>query len=325
MPRRLSSFPALLIVSATTFLFACHPGPSEPVPLAAPLDLPGPAYYPESIAAAKDGTIFAGSLTSGEIVKFVPGASTPEAPEVFRQAGADGVKGVTGLLVDDSAQQIWFCAVDLSFSSSTSLNRASLGNGALLASFPFPEAGAFCNDLALDGQGNLYVTDSLGGTVAILKKGANALMTWSQEAEFKPSPGALGPNGIAWDGTGAIFMSTFNAGALYRIPIQADGSAGPAVAITVQPALAGPDGIRLVDSDTLLVAEGIGNRISRVAVTGSTATATPLDTRVDQPSSLVVIADAIWVTEGQIEGLLLSKPSQTPSLPFEIVRTESQP
>jgi sugar lactone lactonase YvrE len=293
----------------------------------APLELPGTAFYPESINAASDGTLYIGSLTTGEIVKYSPGSATPNAAVQLRAAGADGVKGVTGILIDDATASLWFCAVDLSFMSPSQLKHASLSTGAIIASYDFPAAPAFCNDMVFDAQGNLYVTDSLGGTIAVLKKNGTALETWAQDAAFKPAMGAFGPDGIAFDGTSTLYMAMFNAGSLFRIPIQADGHEGTAQLINVTPALAGPDGLRLINANTLVLVEGIGNRVTRVDLTaGSTdATATPLDSRVDQPSAVVKSGDALWVTEGQIEGLLLSSPSKTPLLPFLITRVEWAP
>src|SRR5438309_1368324 len=173
------------------------PGPVGPAGFQSPLDLPGTAFYPESIGASSDGTLYTGSLLNGEIIRFSPSAVTPNAPVAFRNAGADGVKGVTGILVDEPNQTLWFCAVDFSFTTPSTLRRANLATGAIVSTYAFPGQPAFCNDLAFDGQGNLYATDSLGGTIAVLKKNATALTTWAGDAAFKPAMGQFGPDGIA--------------------------------------------------------------------------------------------------------------------------------
>jgi sugar lactone lactonase YvrE len=288
--------------------------------------LPGSAYYPESIGAAADGTLYTGSVTTGELVKVDPNSATPNEPVQLRAAQQGGVNGISGILVDSAHQTLWFCSVDLSTvatGSVSALNKADL-SGNVAASYSLA-SGQFCNDIALDGQGNAYLTDSLGGTIQVLKKGAASLATWASDAAFKPAAGQFGPDGIAFDGTSALYMAMFNAGTLFRIPIQNDGTEGTAVQISVTPALQGPDGLRAINGTTLLLVEGIGNRVTRVSVSGSTGAAVAIDTRVDQPSSLVKVGDAYWITEGQIEGLLLSSPPKTPALPFLITRIEYAP
>src|SRR5690349_367198 len=42
------------------------------------LVLPGDQFFPESIAAAPDGTLFVSSLVTGEIVRFRPGSTVAE-------------------------------------------------------------------------------------------------------------------------------------------------------------------------------------------------------------------------------------------------------
>ena len=50
------------------------PGPVGPAGFQSPLDLPGTAFYPESIGASSDGTLYTGSLLNGEIIRFSPSA-----------------------------------------------------------------------------------------------------------------------------------------------------------------------------------------------------------------------------------------------------------
>jgi sugar lactone lactonase YvrE len=302
------------------------PGPTGPTGFESPLALPGTVYYPESIGAAFDGTLYTGSVTTGELVKLDPNSATPNEPIQLRTPQQGGVNGITGILVDSPHLTLWFCSVDLSTigtGSVSALNKADL-SGNVVTSYAMT-SGQFCNDIALDAQGNAYATDSLGGTIQVLKKGANALATWASDAAFKPGAGQFGPDGIAFDGNSALYMAMFNAGTLFRIPIQNDGTEGTPVQIAVTPALQGPDGLRVVNANTLLLVEGIGNRVSQVDVSGASATAVAIDTRVDEPSSLVRVGDAYWVTEGQIEGLLLSSPPKTPALPFLVTRVEYAP
>ncbi len=135
------------------------------------LALPGPAWYPESLHAAADGTLYVGSLTTGAVVKFAPGQA--EASPFIAAGGA--AKGVAGVLVDEVTNSLFICAVDATFLSAGTVQKYDLATGALTATFSFPGAAlpdggtnpyvAFPNDLAFDGAHRLYVSDSFGGKI----------------------------------------------------------------------------------------------------------------------------------------------------------------
>jgi len=76
--------------------------------------------------------------------------------------------------------------------------------------------------------------------------------------------------------------------------------------------------MRLLDAHTLLVVEG-GGTLAKLALTGDTATATPLAEGLDQPTAVIVARGSAWVTEGQL-GRLFAQPAQAPNLPFAIKR-----
>ena len=60
--------------------------------------LPGDTFYPESLNAAADGTLFVGSLGTGAVVKVAPGSSSAVQ---FLTVGAP--RGVTGVLPDSAS------------------------------------------------------------------------------------------------------------------------------------------------------------------------------------------------------------------------------
>lgn len=284
-------------------LVACADTP-EPAKLA----LPGDSYYPESLNAA-DGTLYVGSLTTGEVVAFDDGSAQPRT---VLAAGSDGVTGETGVLVRDKT--LWICSIDTTFQKPTEIRSFDL-HGTPIARYPLA-ANQFCNDLAFDGAGNLYATDSFSGTIVELPAGGSAVETFVQDARFAAiAQGAFGLDGIAYDGKGALYVGTLDTSRLFRVTL----ASGAIDEIAVTPALSAPDGIRVVDDHTLLVIEGGANRLSRVTVTGETAMATALSTTLDQPTSVVVARGYAWVSDGQINRLF-SNPPQAPNLPFQIER-----
>lgn len=292
-------------------LQAC--GTDDPVPDADPqpdlIALPGDAYYPESLAASADGTLFVGSLVTGQVTAFADGS--PEGRAVV--GAGSGVTGVAGVTV--RGDELWLCSIDTTFQRPTEVRRFAL-DGTPQGAFPLA-ANQFCNDLAFDARGTLYVTDSFAGTVLRLRPGADALETWLQDPALAASaPGAFGLDGIAIAGT-TIYLNTFDTGRLFRVTIEDDG---PGALVPIAGTFTAPDGMRVLDDGALLVVEGAG-RLSRVDVTGDTAVATVLADELDMPTSVIVARGSAWVSEGQL-GRLFAQPAIAPNLPFAIRRVE---
>lgn len=294
---------------ATALLAACA---GEDVTQPDWLVLSGDAYYPESLAADAGGTLYVGSLVTGQVVAFADG----ETEGTVVVGASSGVTGVAGVAV--RGDELWLCSVDTTFQRPTEVRSFTLDGVARATHSLGP--GRFCNDLAFDAAGALYVTDSFSGTVLRLAPGGAALEPWLEDAALAPAmPGGFGLDGLALV-AGAVFVNKLDTGGLYRVAIGAGGAAGPAQPITVTPALTAPDGMRALDDRTLLVVEGSG-RLTRVTVDGATATATPLATELDQPTAVAVARGAAWVTEGQL-GRLFAMPAQAPNLPFAVRRVD---
>ncbi len=281
------------------------------------LTLPGNNYYPESLNIAADGTLYIGSLATGQVVKFAPGSTMAE---VFVPAGE---KAVAGVLVDDTGGALYICTDDFAKTNPAvpAVRSFRLSDGSPLSTYPFPTAG-FCNDLAFDGQHNLYVSDS-AGKIYKLPSGGSALALFSSDPALAPStPQGFGADGIVWDGQSSLYVTKFTDSGLVRVPINADGSAGAAIPISVSPALSSPDGMRLFDPSTLLIAEGAGH-LTKVALDGNTGTATVVKDGLNLPTSVVRYGGYGWVSEGQL-GYFLGSLTGSPTLPFQIRRVALQ-
>jgi streptogramin lyase len=291
----------LAALFASTSLLACADEAPQPDLLA----LPGQAYFPENVNAGADGTLYVGSLATGHVVAFDEGATEPRT---VIAAGAHGVTGVTGVLVQDDT--LWLGSIDTTFQRPTEIRSFTLA-GEPKATYPLA-ANYFVNDLAFDKQGNLYATDSFSGTVQRLKAGGSAFETYVQDPRLAPATqGAFGLDGIVI-ADNAIYVNKLDSSQLFRI-----GDDKTVTEITVTPPLAGPDGMRALDDDTLLVIEGGANRLSKVEIHGTTATSTPLSSDLDQPTGVAISRGSAWVSEGQLGRLFTG---QTPNLPFSVTR-----
>jgi len=288
------------------------------------LMLPGSRFFPESLNADSAGNIYVGSLASGEIVKFAPGDDTPM---VFHAAGADSIVGVAGVLVDSANQKMWICSIDPTFATPTQVAALNLTTGALIQAYDMPNgAGAFCNDLALDASGNLYVTDSFG-TVAKLPAGGSTLTTWAQDAGWVPAAqGQFTVDGIAIDGT-HLYVNLLQdpvsgGGSLWSVDITGTGDAGTVTLLDSAPALTGADGMRLYNHD-LIVVEPSGNLWDfSVDNTLGVANGLLLSNRLDEPSAVVQVGTELWVAEGQI-GKFVTPDAPPPNVPFLIERVHA--
>jgi sugar lactone lactonase YvrE len=271
------------------------------------LELPGTAYYPESLSAGKDGTLYVGSLTTGQVAAFKNGDL--DSTIVISN---NAVTGVAGVLAHDD--QIWICSVDTTFHRATEVRSFDL-HGMPQGTYPLA-ANQFCNDLAFDSAGNLYVTDSFAGSIMRLPSGGSALETFVSDPAFKPAAqGAFALDGIVAIG-GSLYVNKLDTGGLFRI----DLATKAITPITVMPALVAPDGMRALDDQTLLVVEGPG-RLTKVKLAGATATATTAVDGLDQPTSVVQARGTYWVSQGQL-GRLFATPAQQPTLPFLVRRVD---
>lgn len=295
------------------------PGPpGDPGDFFKEIPLFGETFFPEGIAAAADGTLYVGSLGTGAVVRVAPGSPKPEP---FIAAGTDSF-GAVGLHLDEASATLWLCSVDLNmFTLPSKVKSYDLTTGQETGSYEFP-VGGLCNDLTMDGQGNVYATDSFLSAVRRLPVGGTALEEWSVDPLFVVPPGTFGLNGIVWDGMD-LFVVNLSAGNLYQVPINGDGSAGVAVDITLDKPLGAPDGIEALAPGSLLVMDNSGGAVKQAIVSGDIAAVTTLANGLDTPATGAVVDGDLWVTESQVDHLTGADPTP-PSLPFLLKRVYLQ-
>ena len=291
------------------------PPGGDPIDARAEVQLPGPAFYPEGIAAGSDGAMYVGSIGTGAIVRFAPGAIDSE-PFLAPRAAF----GVYGMAVDEVNDLLWACTYDdlLPPQQPSVLKAYDLATGAEAASFAMPGDSGFCNDLILDGDGNVYATDAIASTIVRLPVGGAALETWSADAAFLGAPGDITVNGLVHDGQNGLYVVTYSSGELLHVPIQPDGSAGAAQVISVEPPIQFGDGLEMTADGALLVVENDVGLLSIVDVSGTTAAKTVIANGLAEPTTAAIHKDGAWVVEGQLS-YLFGAPGE-PELPFRVKR-----
>jgi len=122
------------------------------------------------------------------------------------------------------------------------------GNTARAVAF---EAFEMPNDLTFDRAGNMFVTESISGSIYRVPAGSSERELWIQDpllfgdVDQSPVPFPIGANGIAYDDeTDTLFVANSQVPALIEIPDD-DGIAGDPVVLASGEHMRGADGIAI--------------------------------------------------------------------------------
>jgi len=284
--------------------------------------LPGLRAFPESLTSTADGTLFIGRLGDGGIVRA---NSRSGDVAVFVPPGASETRSILGVFADERANTLWACSNDLSAlggpSSSgdtgSALKGFALRTGAAKRSVPLPGAHAFCNDIAVDARGAIYVTDSAGPNILRLPAGASTFEVFASSPLFSPPQGGIGLDGIAFGRDGNVYVTTYTAGGLFRVDVKG-GRADRVTQLHGATPLTRPDALRTLGEHSFLLIEGSGT-LDRVSITGDAFAVAPIRRGFREPTSVTRVESTAWVSEGQLAFFFdPARRKSSPSLPFRI-------
>lgn len=232
---------------------------------------------PEGIAADPHGNLYTASDRDGDTVGtvcvFDPHGSLTRTIAV--PAGPSGLVALLGLAFEGN-HTLYACDIGDGNGSGRvlSIDTASGAVRVLATGFTFPNA------IAVDGNGKLYVSDSVLGTINRMSPtGANNVV-WASDplltsAGFPP----LGANGVAFDlGSHNLYVNNTGDSRVLRIPLRNNGSAGPIQIFAdgasidqrqhTSEALHGADGVALDLLGNVYVAANQANEIQVLSPTG---------------------------------------------------------
>ncbi|WP_240651258.1 MULTISPECIES: hypothetical protein [unclassified Variovorax] len=310
---------ALLALATTTAVAA------PPVVQALPED-----WYPESVAIGPDGAFYVGSWRQGAVARLKPGVA-PKA-EVLVKPGSNGLANGQGVLVDAKHRALWVCSGSSGFTTvpqtPSALKRYDLATGAPRASYAMPDGG-YCNDLAQDASGNLYVTDSYNPRVLKLAPGAASLTVWKEDPMLAGSGPYKGLNGIAIDDGRDVYVSLVAAApCVLRIGLGTDGSAGEVTRVEAPRVLKNVDAIRAWKPGQLVLFESnafgegpYGGQITAARVDGAKLGLQTVVAGLNDPSSGAVWGDRVYFIESKYSLLTKRRDGDGPvptGVPFDI-------
>jgi sugar lactone lactonase YvrE len=249
------------------------------------------AVAPENLTSSKDGTVYFGSTSKGTIYRAPPGAARAE-PWIL--ASTTGLTRVLGVLADDKTNTLWVCqnATDgrdgAPVVGQTALRSFDLKSGAAKGTYPLPPNPGICNDIAVSEDGAAYVSESFRGRIHRLRPGASALEVWINDQQLDVI------DGLAFLGDGALYANNFTTGKFYRVPVNADGSAGAVVPIETSLPFVKPDGLRTAGPRTLIQAEGQG-RVTELTINGNRADVRVLQDGLTAATGVTLVGNSAFV------------------------------
>jgi sugar lactone lactonase YvrE len=225
------------------------------------------AIYPEGIEYnPATGKFLLGSLREGSVYAVANDGRS----ELL--VGDERLVTVLGIRVDAKRNRLLVAASDLGVSvrrSAPGPNKfAALGIYELSTGKPlhFVDLGALrpagenhlANDLAVDDEGNAYVTDSLAPVIYRVDVNGNASVLLDNKEMF--SGEGVNLNGIVFHPKGYLIVVKKNDGALFKVPLKNPGQFSK---IQTSQKLVAGDGLVLANAENLIViANRIGSTVS---------------------------------------------------------------
>lgn len=277
------------------------------------LEIVDPGLYPEGVEydAARDRFLL-GSIRRGEVVAVDRNGTSTVLVE------DDRLRSVVGIRVDETRGRLLVNSADYGVAERSEpddrFETAALGIYDLNSGAPMqfidlsalrPGESNFVNDLAVDRDGNAYVTDSLAAAIYRVTPEGRGDVFIAHEAFRGPG---FNLNGIVVHPDGYLLVAKKSDGSIFRVPLE-----NPAnfERVTLDTSLYAPDGLVLVDDRTLLAitnraGETVGNAFHLLRSEDGWASATSSGTSPasdSYPTTGVMVDGRMIVTHGYLHTL----------------------
>lgn len=287
---------------------------------------------PEGIAADPGGNLYSASdidgASVGTVCVFKPSGALSRTISI--PAGPSGVVVLIGLAFHGS-HTLFACDAGDGTGTGRLLSIDTMSGAVTVVTTGL----AFPNGVALDGQGNVYVSDSVAGTIVRVRQDGTNRNVWSSDpllstTGFPP----FGANGIAFDRLSRnLYVTNTGDSRVLRIPVKANGSAAAAQIFAdgatinqrqhTTEALHGADGVALDILGNIYVAANQANEVQVLSPIGTLIArfASTPSVIIDFPASFVFKGSQLYFTNASLfddgaQSRLLVLQGLVPGLPL---------
>ncbi|HGM7073482.1 SMP-30/gluconolactonase/LRE family protein [Serratia sp. IR-2025] len=298
--------------------------------------------YPEGIAwNARAGAFLVSSLRGGQLGLVYPDG------RYRRFSTGSGLITTSGMLVDAERNRVLVCNEDVGVSlnsTSGTRNRVAqvlefnLDTGALQQTYDLSSLSrgpTLANDLALDAQGNIYVTDSFQPQIYKIDRATRQVSILVRSARLMPADAPAAAqgtqpylNGIVYHPDGYLIAADYTRGLLWKVTLD---NASAISEIRLPQRLKGPDGLRLKNAHELVIVQsypgrkgGMSGNVTLLASSDGwasahlAAVATPPG--LDGPTGAALRDGEVWVVNSRYPRLFADVAQAERTRTFSIVK-----
>lgn len=278
-----------------------------------------PMSVPEGVAFdARTGRFFATGLISGSVTQI--DAETGEERPFYAPEGPP--QQLTGAKVDEVNRRLWVCASEIQRMAG-GLLVFDVDTGAKVASFELSRAG-ICNDVALDGDGVAYVTDSFQPVIYRVDLRDGSAGEFIRDPQMAAPMGQMGLNGIAVTPDGEHIIGGFTSPSKLFVAARAGGGVreislgGDAFAPENDPRFMGADGIIFVGDRLYVIHDGGVQEVTFTAPGYREGVVKNRGVSEAGLSTATVAGGQLYAIKSEVVRVMHMR--QPPRLPFKIYR-----
>ncbi len=326
-------FKTVLIVSIAMLIFSCKKDDTNSEELPNIILLKETSLYPEGIvySNSKQKT-YVGSYYKGKIITVdLSGNMTDFVVD-------NSLVAVVGMAIDETNNRLLVCNSDAGISlksDNTTIGQLAeviiydLTSGEKIKTIDLSglyAGGHFLNDLVLDNNGNVYVTDSFSPVIYKIDTNDNPSV-FVTNTIFEVPQGTFGLNGIVYHPDNYLIVGKAFGGLLYKVPLDDTNNIQE---ITLNTSVNSLDGLLLTDSNTLMLVSNyfagpkFDEVLYKIETTNSWTSGNIMNTFTalegKYPTTLTEIKDELFVNFGYFPELV--DPNSAPHDNFKLQKVE---